>query len=96
MRKYLLTIAYKTDAKRSEVMEELKPILEELHGKIESEEDLPAKRLAYEIQKTRDASFQMITLSGDPELPARLSEALRINDYVLRYLITTLEEVKTK
>ena len=98
VRKYLLTLVFRLDSNRDEVMGEIKTILTEHGGKIEKEEDLPTKKLAYEIKKERDGNFALLHIIGKPTLVAALTETLRINESLLRYLIVTdttkLEEVK--
>jgi small subunit ribosomal protein S6 len=89
MRKYLLTLVLKPESDRKAALDEIKEVLSFVEGKIESEEELATKKLAYEIQKTREGVFLLLRLSGTGELPARLIEVLRISDYPLRFMITS-------
>ena len=96
MRKYLLTLVLKADADRKVVLDEIKQVLSEVEGKIEAEEELTNKKLAYEINKTREGVFLLLKLTGTSELPARLSEILRISEHSLRFMITTEVEKPVK
>jgi small subunit ribosomal protein S6 len=94
MRKYLLTIVLNPNLDKTELMDDLNKTLSEVDGKIVSQEELPVKKLAYEVKKTREGNFEVFHLTGSTELPARVSEILRISDPVLRYMLTTDTEVK--
>jgi small subunit ribosomal protein S6 len=89
MRKYLLTLVLKVDADRKAAMAEIKEAISSVEGAIDSEEELANKKLAYEIEKTREGVFLLIRLTGTNELPSRLVEVLRISDYALRFMVTT-------
>lgn len=88
MRKYLLTLVLRPDADRKAAKAEIEEVLANASGKIESEEELAAKKLAYEIKKAKDGVYLLLRLSGAAELPARLSEVLRVSDHPLRFMIT--------
>ena len=94
MRKYLLTIVFRPDLDKTELMGEINTVLTDLDSKIESEEELPVKKLAYEIKKSREGNIVLYHLLGSTELPHRLTEILRISDEVLRFMITSEPEVK--
>ena len=96
MRKYLLTLVLRPDADRKAAKAEIEEVLAQVEGKIESEEELAAKKLAYEIKKTRDGVYLLLHLSGTTELPAKLDEVLRISDHPLRFMITTEVEKKVQ
>jgi ribosomal protein S6 len=96
VRKYLLTIVFRPGAKQDEVAAGIQEVLGETEGKVQAEEDLPIKRLAYPISGHLDGSFHQMHLSGSSELPRRLTELLRIQDEVIRFLIVAEKEQKVK
>lgn len=95
MRNYLLTLVLKPESDRKAALEEIKEVLANVEGKIEAEEELASKKLAYEIKKTREGVFLLLKLSGSTELPARLAEVLRISDHPLRFMVTAEVEKKS-
>lgn len=52
-----------------------------------------ARRLAYEIEKTRDGYYELIRFTTeDVEFPKELERVLKITDGVLRYLVVRTGE----
>lgn len=93
MRKYLVTIVFKPEAKPAEVLAELTTALGET-GKLEGQEELPLKKLAYEIAGTQEATVHQFRLSGSTEIAQTVTDTLRINDQVARFLIKSVDEPK--
>lgn len=50
-------------------------------------EEWGKKRLAYEIQKMREAYYYFIQFEADADCPAEVERHVRIMDNVLRFLI---------
>lgn len=86
MRKYLVTIVFKPEAKKDEVVKVVKDLVSE-EGKVESEEELSLKKLAYEIAGTTEADFYQLAISGPASLIKNITDELRVSDQVLRFLI---------
>lgn len=58
-----------------------------------TETDVWGKRhLAYEIQKLNEGYYVLIHFSSDAEFPVELDRQLKINDRVIRHLITRVGE----
>lgn len=96
MRKYQVTVVFNPESKIDEATSEIKELITSLGGTVEAEEDMSTKRLAFEIAGNTEGSFYNLRVAGPSELPARLSEALRINDQVIRFLVTHYSPEKTK
>lgn len=50
------------------------------------------RRLAYEIEDEKEGYYVLVQFNSDPEFPKELDRVLKISDYVLRHLITRVEE----
>ena len=61
------------------------------NGKVESVENMGKKRLAYEIQKMREAYYYFIQFEGDSECPNEVERHVRIMESVIRYLCVKQE-----
>ncbi len=52
-----------------------------------------ARRLAYEIEKTRDGFYELVRFSTeDAEFPKELERVFKITEGVLRYLVVRIGE----
>lgn len=50
------------------------------------------RKLAYEINDLSEGYYVLMHFSAEPEFPSELERQLGINDKVLRYLTTVVEE----
>ena len=55
-------------------------------------DDWGKKRLAYEIQKMREAYYYFIQFDAEATAPAEIEQRMRIMDNVLRYLCVRNDE----
>ena len=56
------------------------------NGTIDSVDDWGKKRLAYEIQKMKEAYYYFIHFESDAETPSEIEQRIRIMDNVIRFL----------
>ena len=94
MNKYEMTLVISSlieeDAKL-ETLEKAKALIERFGGSITNVDDWGKKRLAYEIQKMKDAFYYFIKFDAEPTAPAEIESRVRIMDNVIRYLIVSDE-----
>ena len=64
-------------------------------GKIHRQEDWGRKSLAYPINKLHKAHYVLINVEMNPTDLKDFTEALRFNDFVLRYLVLNQKEAIT-
>ena len=64
-------------------------------GQIHRQEDWGRKSLAYPINKLHKAHYALLNIELNPSDLTELTEGLRFNDFVLRYLITNMNEAVT-
>lgn len=74
------------------VIDKIDADLAELGGKVESRDKMGRKKLAYDIQKTRDGFFVNSMISMPQEKVADFKRALKLNDNVLRIMFLDATE----
>lgn len=95
MNKYELTAVVSAkieDDERAAVVDKLKAYVERFGGKVTNVEEAGKKRLAYEIQKQKEAFYYFIQFDAEATAPAEIENRVRIMDNVLRFLIVRPDE----
>ena len=94
MNKYELAVVVSAkieDDERAQVIEKVKALVERFGGKISDVDEWGKKRLAYEIQKMKEAYYYFINFESDAETPGEIEQRIRIMDNVVRYLCVRQE-----
>ena len=84
------------DEAREAVVEKAKGYITRYNGNVTEVEEWGKKRLAYEIQKMREAYYYFIQFEADADCPAEVERHVRIMDNVLRFLIVKKEAQSVK
>ena len=95
MNKYELTAVVSAkieDDERAAVVDKLKAYVDRFGGKFTNVEEAGKKRLAYEIQKQKEAFYYFIQFDAEATAPAEIENRVRIMDNVLRFLIVRTDE----
>ena len=95
MNKYELAVVVSAkieDEQRAEVIEKCKALVERFGGQVTEVEEWGKKRLAYEIQKMKEAFYYFIQFDAEPTVPAEIESRVRIMDNVIRYLCVRQDE----
>ena len=95
MNKYELAVVVSAkieDEERAAVVDKCKALIERFGGTITEVDDWGKKRLAYEIQKMREAFYYFIRFEADGKAPAEIESRVRIMDNVIRYLCVRQDE----
>ncbi len=61
-------------------------------GKVESVEELGLKKLAYEINKNKEAYYMVINFEANPNFIAELERIYRITDEVIKFIVVRKED----
>ena len=88
MNKYELAVVVSAkieDDERAQVIEKVKALVERFGGQISDVDEWGKKRLAYEIQKMKEA-YYFIHFESDAETPSEIEQRIRIMDNVIRFL----------
>lgn len=94
MSKYELTVVVNAkieDDERAAVVDKCKALVERFGGTITNVDEWGKRRLAYEVQKMKEAYYYFIKFDAETTAPAEIESRIRIMDNVIRYLIVKQE-----
>lgn len=89
MNKYELAVVVSAkleDEERAAVIEKVKEYITRFGGTVTNVDEWGKKRLAYEIQKMKEAFYYFIKFESDSTCPAQVENAVRIMENVVRFL----------
>ena len=96
MSKYELAVVVSAkieDDERAAVVVKCKALIERFGGTVTNVDDWGKKRMAYEVQKMKDAFYYFIQFDAETSAPVEIENRIRIMDNVLRFLIVKQDEV---
>ena len=71
---------------------ELKAIITDMKGEIESEKEMGNRKLAYSINKEVNGYYYVMNVNASNEAVAEFDRKARINENVIRHLVIRLDE----
>ena len=95
MNKYELAVVVSAkieDDERAAAIEKVKEIITKHGGTITNVDEWGKKRLAYEVQKMREAFYYFIQFEGQATVPAEIESRVRLMENVVRYLVVKQDE----
>ena len=95
MNKYELALVVSAkieDDARTAVVEKAKEYITRAGGTVTEVEEWGKKRLAYEVQKMKEAFYYFIRFEAESTVPAEIESRVRIMDNVIRYLCVRQDE----
>ena len=95
MNKYELCVVVSAkieDEERAKVIDKCKAYVERFGGTITEVDEWGKKRLAYEVQKMKEAFYYFIRFDAESAVPAEIESRVRIMDNVIRYLCVRADE----
>ncbi|MDE6750604.1 MAG: 30S ribosomal protein S6 [Lachnospiraceae bacterium] len=95
MNKYELAVVVNAkveDDERAAIVEKCKALIERFGGQVTNVDDWGKRRLAYEVQKMKDAFYYFIQFDAESTVPAEIESRVRIMDNVIRYLCVKQDE----
>ena len=95
MNKYELAVVVSAkieDDARAEVIEKAKELVTRFGGNVTDVDVWGKKRLAYEVQKMKEAFYYFIRFEAESTVPAEIESRVRIMDNVIRYLCVRQDE----
>jgi small subunit ribosomal protein S6 len=95
MNKYELAVVVSAkieDDERAAVIDKCKALIERFGGTITNVDEWGKKKLAYEVQKMKEAFYYFIQFDADSTVPAEIESRIRIMDNVVRYLVVKQDE----
>ena len=94
MNKYELAVVVNAkieDDERAQVIEKVKEMITRFGGNVTDVDEWGKRRLAYEIQKMKEAYYYFVNFEADATVPGEIEQRIRIMDNVLRYLCVKQE-----
>ncbi|MDD6201976.1 MAG: 30S ribosomal protein S6 [Lachnospiraceae bacterium] len=95
MNKYELAVVVSAkieDEERAATIETVKAVIERFGGKITNVDEWGKKKLAYEVQKMKEAFYYFIQFDAESTTPVEVENRIRIMDNVIRYLCVRQDE----
>ena len=95
MNKYELAVVVNAkieDDERAAVIDKCKSYIERFGGTVTNVDEWGKKRLAYEVQKMKEAFYYFIQFEADSTVPAEIESRVRILDNVIRFLCVKQDE----
>ena len=95
MNKYELALVVSAkieDEERAAIVDKCKGYIERFGGTITNVDEWGKKKLAYEIQKMKEAFYYFIQFDAESTVPAEIESRVRIMDNVIRYLCVRQDE----
>ncbi len=90
MNKYELAVVVSANVEeevKNQTIEQVKELITRFGGNVTEVEDCGKKRLAYEIQKMKDAFYYFVKFEAEATCPAEVESRIRIMENVIRFLI---------
>ena len=97
MNKYELAVVVSAkieDDARAATVEKCKALIERFGGQVTNVDDWGKRRLAYEVQKMKEAFYYFIQFDAESTVPAEIEIRVRIMENVIRYLCVRQDEKK--
>ena len=94
MNKYELAVVVSAkieDDERAAVVDKCKALVERFGGNITEVDEWGKKKLAYEVQKMKEAFYYFIQFESDSVCPNEVEAHVRIMEPVIRYLCVKVE-----
>ena len=95
MNKYELAVVVSAkieDEERAAVVEKVKALIERFGGNVTNVDEWGKKRLAYEVQKMKEAFYYFVQFEAEATAPAEIENRVRIMDNVIRFLCVRQDE----
>ena len=94
MNKYELAVVLNAkleDEERAAAIEKVKGYITRFGGTVTEVEECGKKRLAYEIQKMKEAFYYFVRFESDSNCPNEVEARVRLMESVIRYLCVKQE-----
>lgn len=95
MNKYELAVVLSAkveDDARQATLEKVKDMMTRHGATITNVDEWGKKRLAYEVQKCKEAFYYFIAFDAESSVPAEIESRIRLMEGVLRYLCVRADE----
>ena len=80
------------DQARSELIEQFGELMNNNGATVEKVDEWGKRRLAYPINFKNEGYYVLVNFTAAPEFPRELERNFEINENIMRYLVTRVEE----
>ena len=80
------------DQARTDLIAQFQTLMTNNGAAVDKAEEWGKRRLAYPINFKNEGYYVLVQFSAAPEFPRELERNLQINENVMRYLVTRIEE----
>jgi small subunit ribosomal protein S6 len=94
VRNYELVYVIRPDLNQEEmgtVRSEVRGHVESMSGTVEKEDSWGKRQLAFEVKDFTEGVYNVLQLKLPPETPAKLKEQLKIDERIIRYMLTLVD-----
>lgn len=94
MRNYELVYLIRPDLTEEEmgaVRSEVRGHVEGMSGTVEKEDSWGKRQLAFEVKDFTEGVYNVLQLKLPPETPGKLKEQLKIDERIIRYMLTLVD-----
>jgi small subunit ribosomal protein S6 len=94
-RRYELVYVVSPEASDDQVADlhaQVEAIVQRMGGQIERTENWGRRRLAYEINRHKEATYVLEVIMGGGELMKEIDRRLKVSDHVIRHLVVRVDE----
>lgn len=84
------------EEERKAIIERFNELIKQNNGEVTKVDEWGKRRLAYAINDKMEGYYVLVNFSADSLLPKELERNLEINEQVMRYLITRVEEKQSR
>ena len=88
---YIIDPAVEEEA-RKELIAKYNTLIAENGGTVDKVEEWGKRRLAYPINFKNEGYYVLVNFTAAPEFPRELERNFEINENIMRYLVTRVEE----
>ena len=76
------------DEEKQTVIDKFSSLIESLGGTVDAIDKWGVRKFAYEIGDKKEGYYVLVKFSADPTVPAEIDRQMRINDQIVRQMIT--------
>lgn len=85
-----------SEEERKALVERFNELIKQNNGEVTKVDEWGKRRLAYAINDKMEGYYVLVNFSADSLLPKELERNLEINEQIMRYLITRVEEKQSR
>lgn len=89
---YFLSSNFNEEEANTVYLQKIKDMISELSGEIVKEQPLQKKKLAYPVKKEKQGYFGFMLFNLDPANIKLLDKKLKLEEYVLRYMVLVVDK----